>query len=213
MRNEIRQTANTTSWESITKGLIGRKSINPDKLQEEGPGGQHIPCWDSTLTPVLCLFGSGSRGGGRCLINYRRMAIPEPLKSITPNERDRIWNFSASNSMWKLVTGTIDTLLRYTDECSIWINCPVLGARQEFWGRMAIISTCMRTDGRRAQCAQRRLVRLLRPGRRFSIHLDRISPTFPPDNFAWASLDSTLGYLGGSLLWRSRLLPLPHQRI
>ena len=52
-----------------------------------------------------------------------------------------IEHFSTSNSMWKLVTGPIDALLRYTDECDIWVSCPVLAVWRSFLRSKKVIST------------------------------------------------------------------------
>ena len=106
-----------------------------------------------------------------------------------PGEQHR-----TSNSMWRLVTGPIDTLIRYAAECAIWVNCPTLGDWQEFWGSMTIVPM---SEGPRMQWFQGRLNRLLKPEQRLSVHLDRIAPTFPHGNLVSASVDAALGFAGG----------------
>ena len=77
---------------------------------------------------------SKSRGGARILIDQlQEKDYSRAIEVNTPQQvRGHIEHFIASNSMWRQVTGSNDTLPRYNDECAIWLNLPVLGVWQSF---------------------------------------------------------------------------------
>ena len=53
--------------------------------------------------------------------------------------RERLWNFRTSNSTWGLLTGPIDSMLRYTDECAILVDFPESEVRLNFCDSMSFI--------------------------------------------------------------------------
>ena len=72
--------------------------------------------------------------GARILFDQlREKAYSSAIESHTLQKvRRPIGHVSAPNSMWELVAGPVDTLLRYTDVCAIFVNCPALGVWQAF---------------------------------------------------------------------------------
>ena len=117
--------------------------------------------------------------------------------------RGHIEHFKAPNAMWRFLTGPIDLLLRYTDEMSVWANCPIPEVWQSFWNSLSLIFDVLPSESRWKDMFRGNLIRLLTPEQRLSIRLDRTSPQFIPDRFVWVSVGATLEVLGG-LSWGDR---------
>ena len=148
--------------------------------------------------------------GARVLFDrLREKAYSKVPKVNNPQQvRCQVAHYRTSNSMWCLVGGPVDTLLLYTDDCAIWVNCPLLEARQAFRGRKTIISTCMRKDGHRAKYSQGCL--LASPNRYVAcLYIWIVSRLHAqPETFPGV-VSFHVGFHGGLLMWRSRILPLP----
>ena len=218
VESRIQQIPSTTAWGSIAKGHLGRRSINSDKLEEEGICGPKRTMLgfaiDSNSVGIR-LLEARVAGALSLFDQLQEKAYSISIGVNTPHQvRGHIEHCIASNSMWKLVTGPIDTMLRFTDECAIRANCLVFDVRQAFWRSMDVIITCMMADGWWRQCFQGKPDRLLKPEKRHPVALSRISSISQPDDFVRASVDAKLGYVGGvSCLGGPGDLSLPQNRI
>ena len=203
----IRQLANTLVWESTTLGLLGPKSLNLDKMKEEGDRGTThtmlgfninsefltITLPEAKVTGAWFLFD-----GLRQKAGSRTFGILE-LQQV----RGHIEHFEASNAIWKFLTGPIDALLRYSDENAVWANCPSLEVWTAFWNSLMAVFDIMDSDDRWRAAFNGNLIRLLTPEQRLTVKLNQISSRYLDDCFVWLSADATLTTVGG-LSWGGR---------
>ena len=126
LRYQTRQNANTTAGESIADGLVGRKFIHNEKLEEQGAWrpthttlGFDIDASALTIPlPVAQVAGARALLGQMQEKSYTRaLDANTPQQVLGRNEHIRI-----SNSMRRQATGPVDPRLRYADECSIWVS-------------------------------------------------------------------------------------------
>ena len=134
VRNRIRQHSNTLMWGSIAFGLLGPKSLNLEKLDEEGHRcnirtmlGFEIDSRSPRITPPEAKID-----GARVLFDQlEERGESRVLDVVILQEiRGHIEHFRASNALWNFLTGPIDLLLRYTDEKATWEISPI----PEVWG-------------------------------------------------------------------------------
>ena len=98
---------------------------------------------------TLAIKIPGAKVDGARVISdqLQEKAYSRALEVNAPNRyAGEIEHFSASNSMLKLLTGPIDTILQYTDGRAIWPSCPILGAWEASRGSLTLIPSCMQTD-------------------------------------------------------------------
>lgn len=150
IRNRARQPANTDTWGYITRGVLGKRAINTDKL---GIGG----AWSTDHTLI----------GFDVYSELMTVRLPEPkvtgaralfgnLETLPPSRavelltiqklRGRMGNFRAPNSMWGILMGPVDMLPHYTDEKAHRINCPVGEIWDAFWNSSQIAFSLMESE-------------------------------------------------------------------
>ena len=203
VRGAIRQRAHALTWETITIGLLGRHAINLEKLEEEEEGrwgGSHTMLGFDINSRLLTISLPDAKIAGARVLFEKLFETRgfRTLEVITLQQiRGHVEHFKAPNALWEFLTRPIDLLLGYTDETAVWVNCPVQEVWVAFWDSMGIIFEQLTSDTQWRRMFHGTLIRLLTPGQRLSVHLDRISPRFAPDAFTWVSVGATLSTLGG----------------
>ena len=152
LRQPVRMQTSTLVWEKFTRGLLGRSSINLDKMKEEGQwSNRHIILGIEFDTDSLQVrLPDAKIAGARILFEELLDKRDSQILCVKTLQQIRgvMEHFKTVNTIWMHLTAPVDALMVYGDETSNWIICPDKQVWDDFWRTMDVVETHLQTESK-----------------------------------------------------------------